>query len=783
MTEPIRVPTLFAIEAALTLQPSTGDDRAKSFSVVGYDGGKLNIDGFRFPVVVDLATARTKGQVKALWNHDSRRPVGHYERVQFGDTITADGVLSIDSADRDQVLNSAAAGFKWEASIGTEPNSHTSRFIPAKQSITVNGRKQAGPFVLASNAIVAEISFVGKGGGQNTTVQIAAASKWSDDMPSTITASGNLAAVLSDIMSKQAQSDGDTDALVDLMAEASGLKPDEIRSILDGSAEIPPTATLEKLAEVLEVQADRLTDAATADIPADDRTETDDTLPPTPAASTPEETNVPTPTAETATATADANQIAANAKLETEVAGLRGDLQRMNTQSDVARLRRNHPRVTDEQAAEIQASAVEKGWNENEIDLAFFRKGGNAVANYNSGNPADAPGRQQVIQAAFGLNYSFNETETANFYGEDVTNEAITARWRGFGLHSLFATYLQASGYHLSPGTMSDVDFQEAVRLAAREPRTPQAIQAAGFSTFSLPTALGDFGNKEMQRAFDAVKQEIRAIAYRTSSSNFQPKKLFRLSMADGLQKVGRNGQLSSVDLKEQAGTVQAEQWGRKLTISYADARDDDAGGFSELARMFGNLGASTVESEMAAVLLANPNWTDGVAFFHTSRGNILSGAGSAFSLAALETAFASFLVMETVDGNVQVTLDPENVLVNPGAAVLAMNVNNSTNVVVAGSSDVEKPQANPFVGMFTPRHSRYLGNAKVANANGTQWFLNANPAVSSPIAVTYLDNRDTPEIRTWDAIPGHTGMQWDAVLSWGTALHDPYAAIYNVGQ
>lgn len=170
-----------------------------------YSGGLLHVDAAPIPVVLDLASltidVEATGQLPLLMVHDAKRGVGHANAadvVNNGRTLTASGVLSIPSADSEQIASAQANGFKWKSSIGAKLDKTKLQIVPAGQTLQANGQTFRGPVVFARNAVLKEISFVPLGGDSKATAKLSASRSSNMDQ-----------------------------ALVDLIASA-GFKPEEV---------------------------------------------------------------------------------------------------------------------------------------------------------------------------------------------------------------------------------------------------------------------------------------------------------------------------------------------------------------------------------------------------------------------------------------------------------------------------------------------------------------------------------------------------------------------------
>jgi hypothetical protein len=157
-------------------EPSTEGQRPKvrAFSMTAYTGGQMNVAGYYWPVVVDLAGMTVRSHTRPiLYSHDAAQIVGHSEKITVtAQTIKVSGKVSGISAAASEVTALGDNGFPWQASIGAEVQQL--EFVDRGNTVKVNGRNFSGPVYVARRTSLREISFAALGADDNTTASIAA---------------------------------------------------------------------------------------------------------------------------------------------------------------------------------------------------------------------------------------------------------------------------------------------------------------------------------------------------------------------------------------------------------------------------------------------------------------------------------------------------------------------------------------------------------------------------------------------------------------------------------
>ncbi|MCC7265889.1 MAG: hypothetical protein IT546_00965, partial [Caulobacteraceae bacterium] len=136
--------------------------KPRRFQMTAYTGGPMQLAGWRYPVVVDLAGLHASAKPKVFLEHDRAARVGHIDQVQLSEsTLGVTGVVSASGKAAQEVLADAANGFPWQASIGARATDV--EWVPEGGSAKANGKVFQGPVNIARKAVLGEVSFVALG--------------------------------------------------------------------------------------------------------------------------------------------------------------------------------------------------------------------------------------------------------------------------------------------------------------------------------------------------------------------------------------------------------------------------------------------------------------------------------------------------------------------------------------------------------------------------------------------------------------------------------------------
>jgi hypothetical protein len=167
---------IIAMSAPVSIEAAASEDGKPkgpaSFSSVFYTGGPLSIANWDMPVVVDLAGLKNGNVLVANLDHDATKRVGNFDVVNDGRQLVANGTATAATAARDEVVNSARDGYRWQASLEVSPTKIEE--LAKGKTVEVNGQQITGPAYITREGTLKGFGFVSHGADDNTTAAIAA---------------------------------------------------------------------------------------------------------------------------------------------------------------------------------------------------------------------------------------------------------------------------------------------------------------------------------------------------------------------------------------------------------------------------------------------------------------------------------------------------------------------------------------------------------------------------------------------------------------------------------
>ena len=153
----------------LTLVEASNGAKPKVVGVA-YSGGKMNLPGWRHPVVVDLAGMEIPESVPLLTNHENKTDsrIGLISAAVRNNTLEITGEIVSDSRDAADIIAQGKAGADWQLSIGAD----VKECELVKGSREVNGQEVEGPFYHIKKSTLREVSVVAVGADAHTNMKV-----------------------------------------------------------------------------------------------------------------------------------------------------------------------------------------------------------------------------------------------------------------------------------------------------------------------------------------------------------------------------------------------------------------------------------------------------------------------------------------------------------------------------------------------------------------------------------------------------------------------------------
>ena len=406
---------------------------------------------------------------------------------------------------------------------------------------------------------------------------------------------------------------------------------------------------------------------------------------------------------------------------------------------------------------DVEAQAIEEGWDESKTELHVLRASRPQVSAVHTRPRNSSP---QVFEAVALMASGLPNSRIEAIYAEPILEAAD--KLRGVGI-------------------------QEFCELAcgAQLPRFRRDASGwlqAAFSTTSLPGILSNIANKMLLEGYNYIEDAWRRIAKIASVNDFKEHTRYRMTGSFQFQQVGPDGELKHGQLGEQTFGQKADTHGIMFALTRQMIINDDMGAFTDIPRQIGMGAAEAIADAVWGLWLRNPVQADGKAFFHTDHANYVEGADTALSVDGLTDAEVKF-GQQTKPNGKPLGMPASILLVPTALKVPAEMLMKSVQLNETTTANKAKPSTNPHVGKFDVVSSVYLSNASFTGASSKGWYLLADPNRLPAIEIAFLNGVDRPTVEKTDADFNTLGIQFRGYIDFGVREQDHRGALKMKGE
>lgn len=432
------------------------------------------------------------------------------------------------------------------------------------------------------------------------------------------------------------------------------------------------------------------------------------------------------------------------------------------------------------QLMSLEAHAIDEGWDANRTELEALRE---SRAKAPAGQVRSLQASAESLVAAQLMDIGIDlegrlprrmqleaSGELPGFLFDDINADSkqrvleAAHAMRGLSSMEFAGTALQLNGQLLS-----GVGSKAVLR----------SLEAAG-STSSLSNVISTTAKSGILISFEQTPDSTVGWCEEDTGKDFLPDQVVGLKQPGGSLDLLDNGTATEDHLSDKGETIKINRFGKQFNVDEQTLINDQLGMVMKMMAGKGGWGVkarNTRPDLVYSLLLANGNMSDGVAFFHATHRNLITG--SALANATLGTAIEKLLLAyeEGADGlKALLAVRPTHVIVPPKLKHTLTTNLDSDNLGAIAASQV--PLANPIMEYgLTPvpearlqlglRH-KLTGDAIVGSE--TTWFLVS--ADAPPVLVRHLQATGrVPSIRTTQLTMGRWGVNMDCKYDIGAAL------------
>ncbi|TAH39286.1 MAG: peptidase U37 [Planctomycetota bacterium] len=294
--------------------------------------------------------------------------------------------------------------------------------------------------------------------------------------------------------------------------------------------------------------------------------------------------------------------------------------------------------------------------------------------------------------------------------------------------------------------------------------------------TSDFPNILSSLANRTLRAAYDETPKSFPMFCRRATLPDFRDKNLVQLSEIPTFGKVNQHGELRQANLRDAKQSYRLYTYGLKMAFTREMLVNDDIGLLTRVQQGIGAAGARTESDVVWGLITANGALGDGVALFHASHGNLLTGGGSVLAVAGLTDARVAMRKQKGLDGKTKLDIMPRFLLVPVALQTAAQQLTTSEFV----PNEVGK--VNPFASALTPIAEPRLDD--VATIGTTAWYFAADPNAVDTIEYGYLEGQEGIRIEfAWGIHAGVDGLLINVTHDFGASVVDHRGLNRSNGQ
>lgn len=291
-----------------------------------------------------------------------------------------------------------------------------------------------------------------------------------------------------------------------------------------------------------------------------------------------------------------------------------------------------------------------------------------------------------------------------------------------------------------------------------------QEVREAG-STSDFAIYLDTIIRRVFFERYERAESLWRRFARTMSVSDYREVSSVSLTGMPLLRKVNEGGEYKDTPIGEIEGPkIKVEKFGNLFSLTREIFINDDLNRLNEIPQMMAEAARTSLDLNVINVL-ENPGVAyDGIAFFHTNHGNLLTT--EPLSEAALAKA-VTLMRKQTGEDGYRINIRPSFLVIPVDLQFTAARVLNSTEIHIQGEV------ANPFYGQGNYNYVKgivdYIVEPYLTDSN--DYYLFSDPGVGRPaMQVAFLNGMERPFI-------GLKNPEVRGVLGSGG---DPYTMLYD---
>ncbi|GIW81486.1 MAG: hypothetical protein KatS3mg105_3293 [Gemmatales bacterium] len=426
----------------------------------------------------------------------------------------------------------------------------------------------------------------------------------------------------------------------------------------------------------------------------------------------------------------------------------------------------------------LDAVAIREGWDTNRVELEILRRSrpaSPAIISRSHERDCTAEALLGAVLLRGGLQLDHPAYQSSAAMAMNIPS------WLRQPINADQRQRAMEMAHRFSDLSLIDL-CRECVRLDGKDvPHNRNDLIKAAFSGGTLTSIFTNSANLQLLATYSEAPDTTQGWTRETEVPDFKLNTRARLAKGPDLALLPRGGEADHASRSDAGETYSIARYARQFQVDEQDIIDDSLNALADLPREFGLAAARLRPDLVYSILLANPTLSaTGQALFSSSQPESQSNVSTSAALAAatLRTAVERMMILQ--ENGVNLNLRPTHILVPPSLRHLAFELTNSSQIFLAGSTDVERGNLNALQadGILPVSDARLQNgvtdprDGTVRAGSSTTWFLAS--AMAHTIEVAYRRGTGrSPEIRSGLLDKGRFGMWFDVVLDIGAQVMD----------
>lgn len=291
-------------------------------------------------------------------------------------------------------------------------------------------------------------------------------------------------------------------------------------------------------------------------------------------------------------------------------------------------------------------------------------------------------------------------------------------------------------------------------------------LRAGGMmATSDFPIILGNVINRTLRQQYESRVSEWRPFCRQSTAKDFRTKTVVQLSEGGFFDKIEEGGEYKNDYLSESKESYRVFKYGKKIGITWETIINDDLDFIGRIPQIVVDMAVRAQDDIVWSIPNSNPLMGDGVALFHATHGNLVTG--SVISVDNLGLARLAMRNQKGMRGNQFLNLTPSYLVVGPNLEQIALQYMSSAfNPTTPGT-------VNPWQASM-----KIIVEPRITD---NRWYLIAAPSSIDTIEYAFLEGEGelfTTMREGWDV----DGIEMKARMVFGAKAIDWRGFVKNPG-